>query len=144
MVAAWVLNAIGTMPISYCQNMKRSAPTLLKIPCLFHMCSVLVCWSVYWVRRKGRLKPARFFIGCGKAERFWIDYTPIYRQQPRRRIELLDRPSAVSNAIGYAEHCSRSHHAVIRVYDDAGNVIETHEHKASSKSGSAIPGHHSE
>jgi hypothetical protein len=25
--------------------------------------------------------------------------------------------------------CSRSHDAVIRVYDDAGNVIETHEHK---------------
>jgi hypothetical protein len=24
---------------------------------------------------------------------------------------------------------SRSHDAVIRVYDDAGNVIETHEHK---------------
>ncbi len=23
---------------------------------------------------------------------------------------------------------NRSHHAVIRVYDDAGNVIETHEH----------------
>ena len=23
----------------------------------------------------------------------------------------------------------RSHDAVIRVYDDAGNVIETHEHK---------------
>jgi hypothetical protein len=23
---------------------------------------------------------------------------------------------------------SRSHNAVIRVYDDAGNVIETHEH----------------
>jgi hypothetical protein len=23
---------------------------------------------------------------------------------------------------------SRSHHAVIRVYDDAGDVIETHEH----------------
>jgi len=26
-------------------------------------------------------------------------------------------------------HRSRSHDAVIRVYDDAGNVIETHEHK---------------
>jgi hypothetical protein len=38
-------------------------------------------------------------------------------------------PNAVANAIGYAEHRSRSHHAVIRVYDDAGNVIETHEHK---------------
>jgi hypothetical protein len=37
-------------------------------------------------------------------------------------------PNAVSNAIGYAEHRSRSHRAVIRVYDEAGNVIETHEH----------------
>src|SRR5258705_4312358 len=38
-------------------------------------------------------------------------------------------PNAISNAIGYAKHRSRSHHAVIRVYDDAGDVIETHEHK---------------
>jgi len=29
------------------------------------------------------------------------------------------------NAIGYAMHCSRSQTAVIRVYDAAGNVIET-------------------
>jgi len=61
-VAAWVLNAIGTMRISCYQNIKRPAPTLLKIPRLFHMCSVLVfVWSVYWVKRKGRLKPAGFF-----------------------------------------------------------------------------------
>src|SRR4029077_20138150 len=32
------------------------------------------------------------------------------------------------NAIGYAMHRSRSHDAVIRVYDDADNVIETHQH----------------
>jgi hypothetical protein len=38
-------------------------------------------------------------------------------------------PNAVANAIGYAEHRSRSHDAVIRVYDVAGNVIETHEFK---------------
>ena len=31
------------------------------------------------------------------------------------------------NAIGYATHSSRSHDAVIRVYDDAGNVTEPHE-----------------
>jgi hypothetical protein len=37
------------------------------------------------------------------------------------------------NAIGYAMHTSRSHDAVIRVYDDAGNVIETHEHKGDFK-----------
>ena len=36
-------------------------------------------------------------------------------------------PNAVSNAIGYAQHRSRSHDAVIRVYDEARNVIETHE-----------------
>ena len=36
--------------------------------------------------------------------------------------------NAISNAIGYAKHRSRSRNAVIRVYDDAGNVIETHEH----------------
>jgi hypothetical protein len=33
------------------------------------------------------------------------------------------------NAVGYAMHSSRSHDAVIRVYDEAGNVIETHGHK---------------
>jgi hypothetical protein len=32
------------------------------------------------------------------------------------------------DAIGYAKFRSRSHHAVIRVYDAADNVIETHEH----------------
>ena len=35
--------------------------------------------------------------------------------------------NAISNAIDYAEFRSRSHHVVIRVYDAAGNVIETHE-----------------
>jgi hypothetical protein len=38
-------------------------------------------------------------------------------------------PNAISNAIGYANFYSRSHDAVIRVYDESGNVIETHEHK---------------
>lgn len=36
-------------------------------------------------------------------------------------------PNAVANAVGYAEHRSRSHDSVIRVYDEAGNVIQTHE-----------------
>jgi hypothetical protein len=37
-------------------------------------------------------------------------------------------PNAASNAIGYAKFYSRSHDAVIRVYNAAGNLIETHEH----------------
>jgi len=37
------------------------------------------------------------------------------------------------NAIGYAMHSSRSHDAVIRIYDGAGNVIETYEHAGEFK-----------
>jgi hypothetical protein len=37
------------------------------------------------------------------------------------------------NAIGYAMHGSRSRDAVIRVYDERGNVIETHEHAGDFK-----------
>ena len=37
------------------------------------------------------------------------------------------------HAISYAMHSNRPHHAVIRVYDAAGNVIEMHEHKADFK-----------
>jgi hypothetical protein len=38
-------------------------------------------------------------------------------------------PNAISNAIGYATFFSGSHDAVIRVYDESGNVIETYEHE---------------
>jgi hypothetical protein len=44
-----------------------------------------------------------------------------------------DGTNAVSHAIGYAKFRSRSHDAVIRVYDESGNVIETHEHKGEFK-----------
>ena len=36
-------------------------------------------------------------------------------------------------AIDYASQYSRSHDAVIRVYDEAGNVVETHERKGDFK-----------
>ena len=66
----------------------------------------------------------------------------VYEVRPRqdkRGVDLISdvlpfgrlwygEPNAVANAIGYAMRSSRSHDAVIRVYDDAGNVIETHEH----------------
>jgi hypothetical protein len=42
-------------------------------------------------------------------------------------------PNAVSNAISYAKFFSRSHPGVIRVYDETGNVIETHEHTGDFK-----------
>jgi hypothetical protein len=37
------------------------------------------------------------------------------------------------DAIEYAKFRSRSHNAVIRVYDEAGNVIERHEHAGGFK-----------
>jgi len=47
-------------------------------------------------------------------------------------------PNAISNAIGYAKFYSRSHDAVIHVYDEAGNVIEMHEHAGILKNGSTV------
>jgi len=43
-------------------------------------------------------------------------------------------PNAISNAIGYVKFRSRSHDAVIRVFDDAGNLIQRHEHAGEFKS----------
>jgi hypothetical protein len=37
------------------------------------------------------------------------------------------------HAIGYAMHSSRSHDALIRVYDESGNVIETQEQEGEFK-----------
>jgi hypothetical protein len=37
------------------------------------------------------------------------------------------------DAVGYAKFYSRSHDAVIRVYNETGNMIETHEHAGDFK-----------
>jgi len=66
----------------------------------------------------------------------------VYEVRPRkdkRGVDLIsgvlpfgglwyDGPNAASNAIGYASQYSWSYGAVIHVYDERGNVIETHEH----------------
>jgi hypothetical protein len=64
----------------------------------------------------------------------------VHPRKDKRSVDLISdalpfgrlwygEPNAVSNAIDYAKFYSRSHDAVIRVYDEPGNVIETHEHK---------------
>jgi len=72
---------------------------------------------------------------------------PVYEIRPRkdrRGFDLISdalpfgalwygEPDAVINAIGYAKFYSRSHDAVIRVYDEAGNVIEMHDHAGDFK-----------
>jgi len=71
----------------------------------------------------------------------------VYRVRPRkdkRGVDLISEalpfgrlwysePDAINNAISYAKFFSRSHDAVIRVYDEAGNVIQTHEHTGEFK-----------
>jgi hypothetical protein len=42
-------------------------------------------------------------------------------------------PKGASNAIGYARFYSRAHRALIRVYDNADNLIETHEYAGDFK-----------
>ena len=68
----------------------------------------------------------------------------VYKVRPRkdhRGVDLISDAlpfgrlwyDTLDNAIGYAMHSSRSHDAVIRVYDETGNVIETDEHKGEFK-----------
>jgi hypothetical protein len=71
----------------------------------------------------------------------------IYEIRPRkdhRGVDLISdvlpfgrlwygEPNATAHAIGYAMHYSRPADAVIRVYDQAGNVIEAHEHAGDFK-----------
>ena len=73
-----------------------------------------------------------------------IKFVHVYEVRPRkdhRGVDLIsdalpfgrlwyDTPN---NAIGYATHSSRSHDAVIRVYDAVGNVIETHKQNGDFK-----------
>jgi hypothetical protein len=64
--------------------------------------------------------------------------THVYEVRPRkdhRGVDLISDALPFGslwygepNAIGYAKFRSRSHDAVIRVYDSAGNVIDTDEH----------------
>jgi hypothetical protein len=42
-------------------------------------------------------------------------------------------PEAIRDAVDHAKFYSRSHDVLIRVYDDDGNVIETHEHAGEFK-----------
>ena len=42
-------------------------------------------------------------------------------------------PTQSAMQLNYAKFFSRSHDAVIRVYNSAGNVIETHEHAGDFK-----------
>jgi len=51
---------------------------------------------------------------------------------PDRRLET-PRGRAVRQVVLAAKFYSRSHDAMVRVYDAAGNVIETHEHKGDFK-----------
>ena len=53
---------------------------------------------------------------------------------PFGRLWYLDAGSAVN----YAKFRSRSHDALTRVYDESGNVIETHEHKGDFKEPSIL------
>ncbi len=45
-----------------------------------------------------------------------------------RSTQSCDGSTEIHDAINYTKLFSRSHNAVIRVYDETGNVIATHEH----------------
>ena len=65
------------------------------------------------------------YLVCSRKDKRSVE--PICDVLPFGRL-WYGEPNAINNAIGHAKFLTRSHHAMIRVYDDAGNVVETHEH----------------
>ncbi|PYK62678.1 MAG: hypothetical protein DME50_18900 [Verrucomicrobia bacterium] len=65
----------------------------------------------------------------------------VRRRKDKRGVDLISDAvpfgrlwyTKPDDAIGYAKFRSRSHRAVIRVYDEAGNMIETYEHAGEFK-----------
>jgi hypothetical protein len=51
----------------------------------------------------------------------------------RAFLQWYAEPNAINNALDYAKFYSQSNGAVICVFDDAGNVTETHEHAGDFK-----------
>jgi hypothetical protein len=102
--------------------------------------------AVHLTKRVGRLlKASMKFVQQRWAEsdrdKHSTTSTDVYEIRPRadkRGVDLIGDalsysplwyggPNAIRDAIDYAKFVSRSHEAVIRVFDEAGNVIETHE-----------------
>ena len=52
-----------------------------------------------------------------------LPYSPMWYRGPR----------AITDAVDHAKFFSRSHAAVVRIYDPAGKVIATHEHAGDFK-----------
>ena len=76
--------------------------------------------------------------------RFLHTFTKVRPRKDKRGVDLISDalpfgrlwysgPNAISNAIDYAKFYSRSHDAVICVYDETGNVIQTHKHTGNLK-----------
>jgi hypothetical protein len=110
--------------------------------------------AVHLTKRAGRLlKASTKFVqqrwAKSDRDKHSTTSTHVYEIRPRadkRGVDLISDavpysplwyrgPNAIRDAIDHAQFRSRSHDAVIRVYDEAGNVIATHEHKGDSKSG---------
>ena len=97
--------------------------------------------AVHLTKQAGRLLKA----SMKSVQHRWAAH--VYEIRPRadkHRVDLISDalpyrpiwyrgPNAIRNAIDYAKFRSRSHRAVIRVYDESGNVMETHKHAGDFK-----------
>jgi hypothetical protein len=67
----------------------------------------------------------------GKTGPHRLCFNQIRREESAKK--MMCEPNAASKQSVTQKHYSRSHDVVIRVYDDADNVIQTHERKGDLK-----------
>src|SRR4029453_562560 len=93
---------------------------------------LLVCWRAAWMTPVCSNRKWTFLFRTRNRGTKWIQR---FRNSNniRQRQQRINGNRNPAHAIGYAMQYIRSHNAVIRVYDQAGNVIETHEHAGQLK-----------
>src|ERR1700753_1094909 len=75
---------------------------------------------------------------------YWMHNYEVRPRKDHRGVDLISdalpfgrlwygEPNALANAVGYAQFYSRSQGALIRVYDETGNVIEARKQKGQFK-----------
>jgi hypothetical protein len=77
--------------------------------------------------------PGMIMVTIGTAIALWCVFTFVFIGEGTPAPFKALWYTNADDAVEYATCFSRSHDAMIRVYDDAGNVIQTHEHKGDFK-----------
>ena len=115
----------------FCDSWGKLVSVLVSYCCSFAFFFLWIYYDVPWLFGRSLLHPFRSVFDLLllrlREEICHVDTINVHGGTSLIRSASYAEPNAVSNDISYAKFYSRSHDAVIRVYDAAHNVIGTHK-----------------